>query len=113
MDRECSETVRETRDLEQRIVQLARQINGNGKPLAESNELSSMMTEVVNLRTKAKQRFDRKNTLAANVLLDVDRFIKKLDTDLAFFETDLRGCGEFEQLARSVEPGSDVSRPLP
>lgn len=33
---------------------------------------------------------------------------KKLDTDLAFFETDLRSCGDFSNAAGAA-PGSEVA----
>ena len=38
----------------------------------------------------------------------IERFNTKLDGDLAFFETTLRSCGEFEK-ANGVLPGSDVA----
>jgi hypothetical protein len=67
------------------------------------------MTEFQNTINKSRAKLSQKVSIASNVLMDIDKFIRKLDTDLAFFETDLRGCGEFEQVSRGMEPGSDVS----
>ena len=43
---------------------------------------------------------------------NVDKIMKKLDSDLAFFETELRGCGEFDSI-KGISAGSEVAcKPL-
>ena len=61
-----------------------------------------------NLRVLTRQKLAEKTAIAVNMGNIIDRFSRKLDTDLAFFETDLKGCGEFET-SRGAEPGSEVS----
>ena len=40
---------------------------------------------------------------------DLEKFIRKLDNDLTVFENELKGCGDFEQLTRGIDPGSEVA----
>jgi hypothetical protein len=61
------------------------------------------------LRGKIKQRLSEKTAIGKNVLHELDRFTRKLDTDLAFFETELKTFGDFEQAKKSIEAGSDVA----
>ena len=47
------------------------------------------------------------------MLSELERFLRKMDLDLAFFETDLRNSGTggdlFEQAKLSIEPGTEVA----
>ena len=47
------------------------------------------------------------------MLSELERFLQQMDTDLAFFETDLKNSGNggelFEQAKLGIEPGSDVA----
>ena len=75
----------------------------------DDHGLISEFEAITNIYSRVKHRASQKSSLAKNMLTDVEKFIRKLDSDLVFFETELRGCGEFEQLARGFEPGSEVA----
>lgn len=111
LDRESLDSMRELNELEQKFVHRtkARKIshdNGNDGKVKDV----AAMEEITAVRQRCKQRLAQKSAIAANLLKVLENFIRKLDSDLAFFETELRGCGEFEQLSRGVEAGSDVSQ---
>jgi hypothetical protein len=65
------------------------------------------VNRILTLRQLAKQKHTEKTAIAINMDKIIERFSRKLDTDLAFFETDLKGCGEFET-TKGAEPGSEV-----
>jgi hypothetical protein len=48
------------------------------------------------LSDRIHQRLTYKIVISQKMSDDVDNITRKLESDLAFFETDLRGCGEFE-----------------
>lgn len=108
-DKECGDIVRELYDSEQQFIQRAVKIIGENSHEASKDETTTKMNEIMSLRQRAKQRTGQKVHLASNMLKDLEKFIRKLDSDLTFFESELRACGEFEQLSRGVEPGCDVS----
>lgn len=59
------------------------------------------------LRERIQQLLSQKVTIATSMSTAFDRCSKKLDADLAFFETELRSCGEFHT-AKGAEPGAEV-----
>ena len=65
--------------------------------------------EVMSVYNRITQRVSQKTSLASNMLKDLEKFIRKLDSDLAYFENELRGFGEFEQFARGLPVGSEVA----
>ncbi len=65
------------------------------------------MDEINSLKERCRQKLSEKTAIATNLTNIIDRFGRKLDTDLAFFETELKGCGDFET-PKGAEPGSEV-----
>ena len=65
------------------------------------------------LRERIHRRHVEKTSIGRNMLSELERFLRKMDVDLAFFETELRNSGTggdlFEQAKLSIEPGSDVA----
>lgn len=76
------------------------------KRSAAPSDETRLMEEVKSKRHRATQKIDEKVAIAEQTLELVDSFIRKLDTDLAVFETMLRGSGEFEAIG--AEPGQEV-----
>jgi inhibitor of growth protein 4 len=108
-DKDSCDTLRELYDCEQTFIQRAVRIVGENSYGTNSSETALKMNEIQSLRQRAKQRMAQKVHISSNMLKDLEKFIRKLDSDLTYFESELRTCGEFEQLSRGVEPGSDVS----
>lgn len=82
---------------------------------AEGNdpEGSKLLSEIDSLRTRISQRLSQKSSIARNMASQLQKFQAKMNTDLAFFETTLRSCGDFAS-ANGVLPGADVAiRPNP
>lgn len=75
---------------------------------AEEKSRLQYTDRIVSLRKLTRQKLVEKTAIAVNMGSIIDRFSRKLDTDLAFFETDLKGCGEFET-PKGAEPGSEVT----
>ena len=65
------------------------------------------------LRERIRRRNMEKTSIGRNMLTELERFLRKMDLDLAFFETELRNNGNggelFEQTKIGIEPGSDVA----
>ena len=55
-----------------------------------------------------RSRLNQKSSTAINLSLVIGKFQSKLNSDIAFFETSLRSCGDFER-ASGAQPGSDVA----
>jgi hypothetical protein len=109
-DKDAMDSTRELAEMEQKFLEKIETLKKQGTYSEDDRaELAPSMDEILALRARVKQRISQKKVIAANVMKDLERFVRKLDTDLAFFETELRGFGEFELLARGVEPGSDVA----
>ena len=117
LDRECIDLNRELIELETFCLtnrNIRSQKLGTGaldeEKLNEIDEaFHTTYTKMMTLRSKVQEKLNEKTATAHNLGSIVDRFCKKLDADLAFFETDLKGCGEFET-PKGAEPGCEVSR---
>ena len=89
LDRDSIEQSKDLRALEQSYIQKLKSNNGvEDRVLLDAIDL---------LRNKIKQRLSEKTAIGRNLLHELDRFTRKLDTDLAFFETDLKTFGYSEQ----------------
>jgi hypothetical protein len=108
-DKDGTDVLRELYDCEQNFIQRAVRIVGENSYETNLEETTAKLNEINSLRQRAKQKMAQKVHLSSNMLKDLEKFIRKLDSDLTVFESELRTCGEFEQLSRGVEPGSDVS----
>jgi hypothetical protein len=107
-DKECCENLRILSSNEQKFLQeLKRQRLENRKL---DTVLSSELNEINALYDRISSRSMQKSSLAANILRDLEKFVHKLDKDLVLFESDLRGCGEFEQITKGIESGSEVNQ---
>jgi hypothetical protein len=117
LDKECIELNRELVELEnayidsQRILKKRKNEEPDESTSAETEALAKSSTNYVerinSLRLLARQKLTEKTAIAVNMGNIIEKFSRKLDTDLAFFETDLKGCGEFET-PKGAEPGSEV-----
>jgi hypothetical protein len=88
LDRDSIELSKELRAIEQSYIQKLRSGGQEDRALLDVIELS---------RNKIKQKLSEKTAIGKNLLHELDRFTRKLDSDLAFFETDLKKYGGFEQ----------------
>lgn len=88
LDRDSIELSKELRAIEQSYIQKLRSGGQEDRALLDTIELS---------RNKIKQKLSEKTAIGKNLLHELDRFTRKLDSDLAFFETDLKKYGGFEQ----------------
>jgi hypothetical protein len=96
LDRDSIELSKELRAIEQSYIQRLRSGGQEDRALLDTIELS---------RNKIKQKLSEKTAIGKNLLHELDRFTRKLDSDLAFFETDLKKYGGFEQ----AKKGSNTS----
>lgn len=74
----------------------------------EDSEGAEMLSQIDSLRQRIKQRVSQKNSISKNMSSIIRKFESKLRTDLAFFETTLRSCGDFT-VASGAQPGADVA----
>ena len=104
LDRDSIEQSKDLRALEQSYIQKLKTNNGvEDKVLLDAIDL---------LRNKIKQRLSEKTAIGRNLLHELDRFTRKLDTDLAFFETDLKTFGYSEQAKKGTIPSPSHTLPL-
>ena len=71
-------------------------------------EGSALLVEIHGLRARIRARLSQKTSNAINLSSVIAKFQSKLNSDLAFFETTLRSCGEFTQVS-GAQPGQDVA----
>jgi len=107
-DKEFLDGVRELRESETEFINKLKR-KREQQQVEENVGLVNEFEAITNIYNRVKHRASQKTSLAVNMLADLEKFIRKLDSDLVFFETELRGCGEFEQLTRGFEPGSEVA----
>lgn len=117
LDKECMELSRELTELENTFLESQLTIRKRQFDAPDEDESSRKDAEeksrlqyadrIISLRKMTRQKLTEKTAIAVNMGSIIDRFSRKLDTDLAFFETDLKGCGEFET-PKGAEPGSEV-----
>lgn len=118
LDKECIELNKELVDLENAYIDSQTIIrkrkfdapdeSANDRIEAEHKSVEYYTERINSLRSLTRQKLTEKTAIAVNMGNIIERFSRKLDTDLAFFETDLKGCGEFET-PKGAEPGSEVS----
>ena len=71
--------------------------------LGMSGQGDTAQLEAIDIfRNKIKQKLSEKTAIGSNLLHEIDRFTRKLDSDLAFFETDLKKYGGFEQAKKGM-----------
>jgi hypothetical protein len=117
LDRECIELNRELVELENSYIENQLLLKKNSQIAVDEVSRTDVenlrktseayVNRILTLRQLAKQKHTEKTAIAINMDKIIERFSRKLDTDLAFFETDLKGCGEFET-TKGAEPGSEV-----
>ena len=94
LDRDSIEQSKDLRVLEQKYIQKLKMNKG----LEDKAQLEA----IDQLRNKIKQRLSEKTAIGRNLLHELDRYTRKLDTDLAFFETDLKTFGYSEQAKKGA-----------
>jgi hypothetical protein len=93
---------------------------GGGSSLSSTQDKKGKDTEGIRLlneinaiRERVNERLSQKSAIVRNMMSQLNKFQSKINTDLAFFETTLRSCGDFAS-AGGVLPGMDVAiRPNP
>lgn len=98
LDRDSIEQSKEVRVLELKYIQKLK--------INKGVEDRALLDAIDQLRNKVKQRLSEKTAIGKNLLHELDRFTRKLDKDLAFFETDLKTFGYSEQAKKGVKPDS-------
>lgn len=75
----------------------------NSKDSSKQQELRSLKemnvkheAEIQSLNDRMKKKLSNKTAIAQNFLTIIDQFGNKLDSDLATFETELKGAGDYE-----------------
>lgn len=58
------------------------------QPLAEDDAMKKLWDQIVQQRSRIKQKLAQKTAIAQNLNSTVESIARKLDTDLAFFETE-------------------------
>ena len=98
LDRDSIEQSKDLRMMEQSYIQKLTKNKGVEDKVA--------LEAIDQLRNKIKQRLSEKTAIGRNLLHELDRFTRKLDTDLAFFETDLKTFGYSEQAKKGEHNSS-------
>lgn len=107
LDREANEFNKELIQLETDYIAKVKKLKQFGS-LSEIKMLS--MDDINNLRVKIKQRLAEKSAIAKNLSNDIEKFTRKLDTDIISFENELRSGGkDFEVGYRGPEVGAEVA----
>ena len=79
----------------------------------KDHEGARLLDAINAIRERVSKRLSQKNAIVRNMLSQLVKFQSKMNTDLAFFETTLRSCGDFASVG-GVLPGMDVAiRPNP
>jgi len=86
----------------------ATQSKDKDKDKEKDVEGAQMIANIANLRSRIRSRLSQKTSTAINLSAVLGKFQSKLNSDLAFFETSLRSCGDFAQTS-GAQPGSDVA----
>ena len=87
-------------------------LEGDVFSASDDPEGAKLLTTISQLRAKVAERLTEKLAITRNLHNVLSKVTRKLDTDLAFFETDLRSCGDFDHIAGAL-PGSEVAfRPV-
>ena len=71
-------------------------------------EGAKLLQAIASIRTRIRSRLSQKTSVAINLTATLKQVQTKLNSDLAFFETSLRSCGDFEK-ASGAMPGTDVA----
>lgn len=83
-------------------------IEGSTYCADEDPEGALLLAEIDKTRIRIDERMTEKVAIANNLCSVLSKVSRKLESDLAFFETDLRGCGDFDHVAGAL-PGSEVA----
>jgi hypothetical protein len=75
---------------------------------ASDPEGALLLENIASIRTRIRARLRQKTAIATNMTHTIKGIQTKLNSDLAFFETSLRSCGDFEK-ASGAMPGTDVA----
>jgi ribonucleotide reductase beta subunit family protein with ferritin-like domain len=88
LDRDSLEMLKDLRSMEQSYLQKLTKNRAMDDPI--------QLEAIEVLRNKIKQRLAEKTAIGRNLLHELNRFTHQLDTDLAFFETELKTYGYFD-----------------
>lgn len=97
------------RELDKEVTNLRAELRVLQSKYIENIDSTSQqkLDEIYALRDRIKERLTHKIVIVQNMTGEIDSIVRKLDSDLAFFETELRGCGEFDS-AKGIPPGTEV-----
>jgi hypothetical protein len=105
LDRESKAHLNELTEAEKECNKAFKKKRSDG--LALNMDLDEDFIALKNKRNRIRQKQEEKVAVAVNMMNTVEKFVKKLDSDLLIFETQLRGAGSFEQ--GGAEPGQEVA----
>lgn len=106
LDRDSGDSIKECADTENKFLQKLTALTKRSRD--DNGAIDSInLEELKSKRLRARQKSLEKIGIAEQTLELVDSRLRKLDTDLAYFETILRASGEFE--VGYAEPGQDVA----
>jgi len=110
LDRETTELEKQLTEKEQAFLERLKTRKRLKTEVDEASkqEDEKFLDEINSLRMRVRQRVSEKTAIAENFKSDSDKIIRKLDANLAFFETELRGSGEFD-CNRGILPGTEVA----
>ena len=91
--RECTDLNKVLADKENEYLQKLRKQKIEKIQQDQEIENNKELEAINNIRSKIQQRLKEKGAIASNLTTDFDRIIKKLDTDLLDFESELKIAG--------------------
>jgi len=81
---------------------------GAAHDVSQDPEGAALLQAIAGVRARISSRLSQKTSIAINMTATLKQIQTKLNSDLAFFETSLRSCGDFEK-ASGAMPGTDVA----
>jgi hypothetical protein len=105
LDRDSKQHMTELTEAEKNCNRVFKKKRSDG--LALNMDVDDDFIALKDKRNRIRQKQEEKVAVASNMLGTVEKFVKKLESDLLIFETQLRGAGSFEQ--GGAEPGQEVS----
>ena len=105
LDRDSAQSLRDLTEAERKSMKSFKnnKMEGISIDMATDDDFVDLSIK----RSRIRQKQEEKVAVAVNMLETVEKFVKKLDSDLTIFETQLRGAGSFEQ--GGAEPGQEVA----
>jgi hypothetical protein len=105
LDKEVKASMNDLTEAEKKCHKSFKKKRSDG--LTPNMDADEDFIELHSKRSRIRQKQGEKVSVALNMLTTVEKFVKKLDSDLLIFEAELRGAGSFDQ--GGAEPGQEVA----